>query len=165
MNEIKRILDSLENSPVFLRMLLDEIPEQRYREVRIPGKWTIHEQVCHLVDAQQILIDRFEQFRTEKNPFIRSHSPQADRPVDIYRNMDMNKALEDFPGIRKNMLEKLRREEDSFWTLKGSHDAFEPYNTKLLLIHCLDADHTHFFSIEQLGLTKAGLESDIMVLP
>jgi len=35
----------------------------------------------------------------------------------------------------------------------------------LLLTHTLNVDYAHVFSIEQLGLTRRGLESGIMTLP
>lgn len=63
------------------------------------------------------------------------------------------------------MVAMFREYDEDFWNLKGSHEAFEPYSSKLLLTHTLNVDYGHIFSIEQLGLTKPGRESEIMTLP
>ena len=48
--QVPIIIDQLEKTPIVLQALLGHIPRHRYRERRLAGKWTIHEQVCHLVD-------------------------------------------------------------------------------------------------------------------
>ena len=165
MKQVPIIIDQLEKTPIVLRALLDHIPRHRYREQRLAGKWTLHEQVCHLVDAQDILVGRFKRFEREVNPHISAHDPAEDQDRDYYLDMDLDAALARFPRIRKDMVEMLRSYPDPYWTRAGSHDQFEPYNTQLLLNHCLAADYSHIFSIEQLGLTKDGHEAEIMVLP
>jgi len=165
MKQVPVIIDQLEKTPIVLQALLGHIPRYRYRERRLPGKWTLHEQVCHLVDAQDILIGRFKQFEQERNPHIAAHDPTGDRDKNFYLDMDLDAALARFPRIRSDMVAMLRSYPDTYWTYVGSHDAFEPYNTQLLLNHCLAADYSHIFSIEQLGLTKDEHIAEIMVLP
>ena len=165
MQQVPIIIDQLEKTPIVLQALLGHIPRRRYRERRLAGKWTLHEQVCHLVDAQAILIGRFQQFEREVNPHIAAHDPAGDQDKDYYLDMDLDDALARFPRIRKDRVEMLRAYPNRYWTRAGSHDQFEPYNTQLLLNHCLAADYSHIFSIEQLGLTKDEHAAEIMVLP
>jgi hypothetical protein len=165
MQQVPIIIDQLEKTPIVLEALLGHIPRQRYRERRVPGKWSLHEQVCHLVDAQDILIGRFRQFEREVNPHIAAHDPTGERYENRYLDTDLDAALARFPRIRSEMVAMLRAYPETYWTYAGSHDAFEPYNTQLLLNHCLAADYSHIFSIEQLGLTKDECVGEIMVLP
>jgi len=165
MQQVPIIIDQLEKTPIVLQALLGHIPRHRYRERRLAGKWTLHEQVCHLVAAQDILIARFKQFEREVNPHISAHDPTGDQDKDFYLDMDLDAALARFPHVRNDMVKMLRAYPDAYWTYVGSHDAFEPYNTQLLLNHCLAADYSHIFSIEQLGLTKDSHTAEIMVLP
>ena len=165
MKQVPIIIDQLEKTPMVLQALLGHIPRCRYRERRVAGKWTIHEQVCHLVHAQDILIGRFRKFELELSPHISSHDPAGDQDEDFYLHMDFEAALARFPLIRNDMVEMLRSYPEAYWSRVGSHDAFEPYNTQLLLNHCLAADYSHIFSIEQLGLTKDEHRAEIMVLP
>ena len=165
MDTVKTILDSLSNTPRILENLLSAIPEKRYRKKRLPGKWCIHEQVCHLVESQWILIDRFRLFEKSENPYILNYDPASDDDKEKYMQMRMKDSLFRFPGVRKDMINMLTQHPPSFWDKTGKHESFEPYGTRILLMHCLNVDYAHLFSIEQLGLTKPGMEDGIMVLP
>ncbi len=165
METINMIQNSLAATPKILTNLLSSIPSEKYKLQRISGKWSLHEQVCHLVDAQQILIERFKIFENEEHPHIKNYDPHSADAVDKYLKMDMNAALDSFPTIRNEMIEMLKSYPDSYWNKTGTHENFEPYGTRILLIHCLNVDYAHLFSIEQLGLTKYGKEDEIMVVP
>ena len=114
MEEIQYLIEGLERTPVILQGLLSRIPGDRIALRRVPGKWSIHEQICHLVDAQKILINRFELFAREENPHIRNYDPPEDAPQDPYLQMNMQEELAKFPGIRRQMTEMLRSFPDSF---------------------------------------------------
>ena len=165
MQIINTIFNSLAATPLILQNLLSSIPPEKYKLQRIPGKWSLHEQVCHLVDAQQILIERFKMFEVQDNPYIKNYDPGTPVDSDKYLKMNMEVQLNRFPAIRSGMIEMLRGYPEIFWSKKGTHENFEPYSTKILLIHCLNVDYAHLFSIEQLGLTKPGKEDEIMVVP
>ena len=165
MKEVNYIIDCLERTPTILRNLINHIPEDLVKIRRLEDKWSIHEQVCHLVDAQDILMGRFRQFESEDNPLIKSYTPPEGRDSDHYLQLDMHEELNKFPSIRKEMLQMLRSFDISYWQRQGRHDVFNPYNTVLLLTHSLNVDYAHMFSIEQLGLTKTGFEHEIMTIP
>lgn len=165
MKDVEAIIQGLENTPLILRKLLDQIPKEIYRVRRVAGKWCIHEQVCHLAEAQGILIARFKQFENEENPLIQNYDPPADRPESYYMDLDMDSEFERYCQTRAETVDMLRGYPDEYWQRPGRHEGFEPYNSKLLLTHCLNVDYAHVFSIEQLGLTRPGLESGIMTLP
>lgn len=165
MTEVNYIIDCLEKTPAILNNLLNQIPKEQYKNRRIKNKWCIHEQACHLVDAQSILMERFRKFKTEENPLIKSYNPTLQISKDYYLNMDMKDELNKFPGLRTELVEMLRAFDTSYWKLKGRHDVFHPYNTQILLTHSLNVDYAHIFSIEQLGLTKSGFEDEIMTIP
>lgn len=79
MNIVRRLISNLESTRDILLNLLKHIPEDLYTVRRLENKWSIHEQVCHLVDMQKILIDRFKQFENEEQPLIKTHSPPKGR--------------------------------------------------------------------------------------
>lgn len=165
MKEINFVIDCLERTPVILVNLLNQIPEDLYKARRVAKKWCIHEQVCHLVHAQEILMGRFRQFEVEEDPLIRSYSGPLQAPEDQYLKMNMNVELEKFPMLRAEMVKVLRNFDKNYWQRNGRHEFFSPYNTRILLTHSLNVDYAHMFSIEQLGLTKSGLEGDILTVP
>jgi len=165
MNEVKSIINCLGQTPIILQGLLKQIPREFYSKRRLHNKWSIHEQICHLVEAQEILTQRFRQFELEKNPLIQSYVPLNDRSTDYYHSEDLELELSKFPDLRKDMIIRLKSFDEEYWELEGRHELFTPYNTRLLLTHALNVDYAHLFSIEQLGLTKLGLEKNIMTLP
>ena len=165
MLEVHCVIDCLEKTPVILSSLLSQIPRDLFRIRRIKGKWSIHEQICHLAEAQDVLISRFKQFDIEQNPLIRVYEPPADRPETHYSDMDMDSELARLTDNRSEMITMLRGYPEEYWGRQGRHAAFAPYNTRLLLTHSLNVDYVHLFSIEQLGLTKPGLEDQILTIP
>lgn len=165
MKEVNYILDCLERTPVILNNLLDQIPEKLYKVRRIESKWSIHEQICHLIDAQHILIGRFKQFESEENPLIKAYNPPATGSSTHYSELNMKTELVKFPAIRAEMISMLRGFDNSYWERKGRHDMYSPYNTRILLTHTLNLDYAHIFSIEQLGLTKPEFENEIITIP
>lgn len=161
---VKNIISCLEKTPGILINLLNQIPEELYRKRRVSQKWSIHQQVCHLVDAQKILIERFQKFETKVTPHIKNYAPEGIKE-DYYLDFDMSEELSKFPIIRDDMVKMLLNFDKDYWIKTGTHDLFSPYNTQILLSHTLNVDYAHLFSIEQLGLTKEGFESDILTIP
>ncbi len=160
--EIEILLSILENSHASLTHLLEQIDPARYSQHRLEGKWSIHDQVCHLADAQVILHSRFQQFIEEDEPEIRSYDPGNDR---TFSDRDMESEIDRYRKDRIKMVGKLREQAIGFWNKQGTHPAFHPYGSRVLLNHCLNVDYAHFFSVEQLGLTKNGMEDQILTLP
>ena len=105
MTEVNYIIDCLEKTPIILNNLLNQVPENLFKIRRVKNKWCIHEQVCHLVDAQSILMKRFRKFETEENPLIESYNPPLGRSEDHYLEMNMNDELNKFPHLRTEMVE------------------------------------------------------------
>ena len=165
MTEVNYMIDCLERTPVILKNLLSQIPKYLLKKERVADKWTIHEQVCHLVDAQHILTQRFRQFEQEVNPLIKSYTPPSGRSATHYLDLSFEEELNKFPVLRKDMILMLREFDEEYWRLEGRHEVFTPYNTKILLVHSLNVDYAHLFSIEQLGFTKSVFESEIITIP
>ena len=63
---MEKILDVMRQAPILLRELIKEIPTELLKAQRIPHKWTIHEHACHLAEAQDMMIERFTIFKSQK---------------------------------------------------------------------------------------------------
>jgi hypothetical protein len=165
MTSVQYITDGLEKAPTILKDLLAQIPEHLYKQRRVEGKWSIHEQVCHLAEAQEVLIGRLEQFEQEEHPQIRNYNPPVNRPESYYLSLDMTKELNRYVALRRKMITMLKGYSSEYWNKQGEHEGFEPYSSRLLLMHCLNVDYAHMFSIEQLGLTKPEFGHEIITIP
>lgn len=165
MDNINKLITSLENTPYSLELLFKQIPSNRILENRIQNKWNIHEQICHLVDAQRILIERFRKFEIEENPLIKTYNPLENKPENYYLSLNLKNELENFKNLRKEMITMLNGYDSNYWEKTGEHELFSPYSTKLLLIHALNVDYVHLFSIEQLAFTKDEFSNNIITIP
>ena len=75
MKEVNYIISCLEKTTVILNHLFSQISEELYKIRKVEQKWFIHEQICHLIEAQKILIERFFKFDKKKKPYIKSYDP------------------------------------------------------------------------------------------
>jgi len=151
MNTANEIISLLSQTPNSLNFLLQQIPAEKL-DLRPNGNtWSAKEWLCHLVDAQDVLMDRFIQFEKEKNPQIKNYEPPTD---NRYKNGDLNNAVKQYQSKRAEMIRKLSAKTDEFWELSAEHESYTPYSSKVLLIHCLNVDYAHLFQIEQIALGK-----------
>lgn len=153
--EIGRTLHLLSESPAILRDLVSRVPPELLKVRRIPGKWSIHEHACHIVDVQPVLFRRFEKFRDEEMPHIQSYIPGETDPSDHLIEMNLNMILDDFYRLRGEMTSFLEKMPASYWEKKAAHDEYTEYSPSILLRHLLLHDHVHMYRIEELWLTKA----------
>lgn len=154
MERIKSKLEVLAKSPDFLEELVSEVPEDRLKKRRIPGKWSIHEHACHLTDAQQMILERFQTFKDVSNPQFTPFLPgNDDTPDDHLRQMELQQALQDFRTGRREMIELLETFTEKDWQNEGHHPEYERYNPHLFLRHVMMHDHFHMYRIEELWLT------------
>ncbi len=145
----------LSQTPAVLEHLLSEIPADRRDVRRVEGQWGVKEWLCHLVDAQDVLMARFRQFENETNPLIADYEPPP--PSDSrYRGRDLDSAISRFAEVRSASIQTLQRYDNAFWNLSGRHESFSPYGTRILLSHMLNVDYAHLLGMEKAGLGKIG---------
>ncbi len=154
MEQIQSKLEVLKKAPDFLEELVGEVPDDRLKKRRIPGKWSIHEHACHLPDAQQMILERFQTFKEVPSPKFTPFLPGTDdTPDDHLQNMDLQKALQDFSTGRHKLVALLETFTEEDWKNEGYHPEYEQYNPRLFLRHVMMHDHFHMYRIEELWLT------------
>lgn len=87
-----------------------------------PGKWSIQEVVIHLVDSDEIAIDRMKRILTEDNPALL----YADETAYIEKlhphEQDLADALTVFEINRRQFARVLRQLPDSAFARQGTHN-------------------------------------------
>jgi uncharacterized damage-inducible protein DinB len=87
-----------------------------------PGQWSIHENVIHLLDSDNIAIDRMKRILTEDNPPLL----YADETAYVDRLYTDEQSLEDaltlFDLGRKQFARVLRKLPDDAFRRKGTHN-------------------------------------------
>ncbi len=154
LSEIDVLIDSLSQTPFILSNLLRGIPKERLKEVRRPGKWTIHENVCHLAQAEEMIHHRFQLFKTDPQPTFEPYLPGDTVSDSELINLDLEDQLLTFDKSRKSTVDLLGSFEDFHWEKQATHPQYEEYNALILLRHTLMHDHFHMYRVEELWLTK-----------
>jgi len=146
-------LQILAQAPDLLEELLSEIPFDLLKAHRIKGKWSIHEHAVHLPEAQEMIIERFKRFKQEKNPVFTPYLP-GDTVSDAYLiDLDLGASLEKFRTGRKELIQLLKKFDDTHWKNEGVHPEYSSINPLLWLRHVMMHDHFHMYRIEELWLT------------
>lgn len=148
------LIEIMSHTPTVLESLIDQIPSDRRDTRQIEGQWSVKEWLCHLIDAQDILMHRFKQFETEDDPLIADYEPPPQTDTR-YLGRDFNESLVEFAQVGENTVKQLQSYDAAYWKRTGRHESFSPYGTKILLGHTLNVDYAHLFSMERIGLGMA----------
>ena len=153
-SDLSKISDGLEAAPALLANLIDQVPRDLYQQQRIPGKWTIHEHACHLVDAQKMINSRFLTFQQQESPEFEVYLPGATFKDDYLMSMDLPDTIHKFPLIRSELMEIIGSYTSEIWERNAKHPEYKEYDPYILLRHTLMHDHFHMYRIEELWLTR-----------
>ncbi len=154
MSENDRIINCLEQSPFILQELIRKVPKAILKEHRRIGKWSIHENACHLAQAEDMILNRFRIFKKEDRPHFKPYLP--DKIVETRELIDMNlqTELSRYELLRSELVNLVLTFRKKDWQKSASHPEYKVYNPIILLRHTLMHDHFHMYRIEELWLTK-----------
>ena len=155
MKDIPALIDCLAQSPLILRNLLKQIDPPLYRIQRRPEKWSIHENACHLAQAERMIKGRFGRFQSEQRPNFEVYLPGrtvSDNLIDL----DLEEQLNHFEELRSATIQLLRSFDEKTWEKQADHLEYSQYGSYILLRHTLMHDHFHMYRIEELGFTRDG---------
>lgn len=153
MKDLNNIIIGLEQSPAILKHMITDIPTVMLKVQRRKGKWTIHENACHLAQAEKMINNRFRTFVNEESPTFDPYIP-GDTVVDDLMQLDLEEEIENFITLRKDTVGLLKMFDQSIWKRKAVHPQYTDYDARILARHTLMHDHFHMYRIEELWLTK-----------
>ena len=156
MNDRAVLIDGLSNSPLILKEFLKQIPKEELKVRRIPGKWSIHENACHLAIAEEMIFERFQRFEADAKPTFNPYIPGKTTPSDDLIDLDLEACLKGYQHIRSEMVKLLESYSEDIWAKKGTHPQYKQYDAHILMRHTLMHDHFHMYRIEELWLTNDG---------
>ncbi len=145
--DLPMILAALEGSPAILRNLVQSVQPDRLELRRIPGKWSIHEHVCHLTSVHPIMFERLKLFQEQESPLIEP-SEGLVPPESI------EAALDQFAKDRRKFVELGRSLAPEVLARQARHPEYDLYTPYHMFRHILMHDHLHMYRIEELALTS-----------
>lgn len=125
--------------------LIKHIDEKRLTKEPEPGKWSIKDNIAHLVSYQPVFIGRIHQMLKGGTPAFNAY--KADNEPDFLhaRELPLNELMSRLNGNRRQILELITNLPDDELTLKGTHPKFGEMTitewTEFFLLH--EAHHLY----------------------
>jgi len=107
--------------PERLRAALAKVPEEARQWRPGPGRWTVHEIVCHCADSETNGALRIRYLVMEKDPVIIGYDQDAWASGLDYHAHPLKVALNTVDAVRANTVPLLRRLPEAAWTRVGRH--------------------------------------------
>jgi hypothetical protein len=116
--------------PERLRAALARVPAEAIQWRPGPGRWTVHEVVCHCADSETNAALRIRYLTVEKEPVILGYDQDAWAAQLDYHAHPLPLALATVEAVRANTVPLLRRLPEGAWARVGRHTESGVYGSE-----------------------------------
>lgn len=148
------ILTRLAGLPGEVRRLVGGLPPALLRQRPEPQRWSMLENLCHLRDYEQLMLERYRRILSEEHPVLRPFDPDATAAARAYAGCDPAWELRELGRLRDLSLQLLGALGRRTWQRRGVHARRGEISIEQLVAHHLDHDATHRSRLQAL---RAGL--------
>ena len=124
---VKRI-DQYAQGPERLRQALARVPDAMVKWRPAPGKWSVHEVVCHCADSEVNAYARLRYLLAEREPVIVGYDQDEWARAFDYHALPLEPSLAVVEAVRAATASLLKRLADDAWTKKGRHTESGEYS-------------------------------------
>ena len=124
---VKRI-EQYAQGPERLRQALARVPDSMVKWRPAPGKWSVHEVVCHCADSEVNAYARLRYLLAEREPVIVGYDQDEWARAFDYHALPLETSLAVVDAVRAATASLLRRLADDAWTKKGRHTESGEYS-------------------------------------
>jgi hypothetical protein len=119
-----------EGGPALLKTALAKVPEQARQWRPGPGKWSVHDVVCHCADSETNAYTRIRFLVAEDSPVIQGYDQQRWAQRFDYHSLPLAPALATVEAVRASTAALLRRLPDAAWAREGTHSESGRYTAE-----------------------------------
>ena len=150
--EREQYLAIVRATPDRLKAALAGVPKKLLAWRPAPGKWSIHEIVCHMRDAERLgYLHRYREILTKDNPTFPDVDGDALALERQYRRLNLRDVLRDWRAARRECLAVLKKVKANQWTRMGTHETAGPMPLEIVLLRqALGNDEAHLIQIEHI---------------
>jgi DinB superfamily len=143
-------LETLGTTAGRLKAALTGVPRRILLWTPAPGKWSIHEVVCHMRDMErEAYLERYRRILAEDNPTLPDVDGDRRAIEGGYRSLKLPEVLRDWRGLRKECLRALKGAKGSQWERIGTHETAGPVSMNdLVARQAVGNDSAHLAQIE-----------------
>jgi hypothetical protein len=147
--ERRERIEQYQKGPLRLRNALNSVPDEAVRWRPGPGKWSVHEVVCHCADSETNAYTRFRMLVAEKEPLIVGYDQDHWARVFDYHSLPLEPSLHVIDSVRSATSEVMKRLPDEAWSRKGRHTESGEYTLENWLRIYADHLEGHARQIER----------------
>ena len=146
------LLAVVRSTPDRLKVALAGVPRKLVMWRPAPGKWSIHEIVCHMREAERLgYLRRYTEILAKDNPTFPDVDGDALALEGQYRRLNLREVLRDWRAARKECLAVLKKVKGAQWTRIGTHETAGPMSLETVLRRqALGNDEAHLVQIENI---------------
>jgi uncharacterized damage-inducible protein DinB len=150
--ERDRYLAIVRSTPDRLKAALAGVPKKLLTWRPAPGKWSIHEIVCHMRDAERLgYLYRYSKILAEDNPTLPDVNGDKLALERQYGRMNLREAQKGWRAARKEVLAILKKVKADRWQRIGTHEFLGPFSLEIVLQRqALGNDEAHLAQIEDI---------------
>jgi uncharacterized damage-inducible protein DinB len=149
----KFLLETFRNLPKVIIDYVSRIPEDKIELKRNAESWTIKEHIFHLVEVQEIHLNRIKAILTEKNPIIEPFFPDL-QPKKISKQKTLKSIFSKYKRFRKEQYQLFKTATEQDLLKQAKHKEYSQYNLSILLNHMIFHEYWHMHRIEEIWLTN-----------
>jgi uncharacterized damage-inducible protein DinB len=137
------------STPDRLKAVLAGVPKKLLTWRPAPGKWSIHEIVCHMRDAERLgYLHRYAEILAKDNPTFPDVDGDALALKRQYRRLNLREVLRDWRAARKESLAIVKKVKTDQWLRVGTHELAGPMSLEAILQRqALGNDEAHLAQI------------------
>jgi len=158
--ERERYLNIIRSTPDRLKAAVAGVPRKLLTWRPAPGKWSIHEIVCHMRDAERDgYLYRYRKILAEDNPILPDVDGDKLALERQYGRMNLREVVRDWRAARKEVLAVLKKVKGEQWQRIGTHESLGPMSLEIVLQRqALRNDEAHLGQIENIKKRRDILE-------
>src|SRR5262245_15577129 len=147
--ERQQRIELYERGPVRLQDALHLVPDEVVKWRPAPGKWSVHEIICHCADSETNGAVRLRYVLAEKDPVLQAYDQDAWARVFDYHSRPLPPALAVVEAVRAHTAALLRTLPEEAWARAGRHSESGAYSTETWLRIYSDHLEGHVRQIER----------------
>jgi uncharacterized damage-inducible protein DinB len=132
-----------------LKKAVDGLSEEELHYKPAPDKWSIHEIVVHVCDADLVGVHRMKAVISEDNPTLIPFDQDLWATRMRYSQQSLKLSLELFRLLRESLVPVLRSLQEQDWHRKGTHTEAGPLTLHDLLQKFVNHLQQHLAQIER----------------
>lgn len=123
-------IERYERGPQLLKAAYAKVPAAARQWRPAPGKWSVHEVVCHCADSETNAYARIRFLMAEDKPVIQGYDQERWAERLDYHALPLEPALATVEAVRAHTAALLRRLPPAAWAREGTHSESGSYSAE-----------------------------------